>query len=987
MRTRYQRLAGMVLSALLLCLTGAQQAAAQERTVTGRVLAAATEEPLSAAQISVQGTTLGTIADADGRFSLAVPDRDVVLVARLIGYRAQEVPVAAGQGNVTIRMETDVLGLDEIVVTGRATGVQRRNLANAVSTVSGDQLANVPSASMEQQLYGKVAGADIQANSAAPGGGMQIRLRGSSTIIGDHTPLYVVDGVIVSDAVIPSGLHQITVSSADPERGGSQDNSANRIADLNPNDIESIEILKGASAAAIYGSKANNGVVIITTKRGGEGRPRYNLTQRLGFSSLANTIGFRRFNTLEDATAAFGANAANHWEPDKFFDHEKELADHKPFSWETSGSTSGSLGETRYFVSGLAKEDGGLVINTGYNKQSIRLNLNQRVGDRLSLDLNTNAVHANAARGFTQNDNRSISYWMTFPYTPTFVDLRPDADGTYPNNPFSQSNPLQTAALSKNDEIVWRFIGSGSADLDVLTTENQRLRLLGNAGIDYFNQKNEVLTPPELQFEPLDGQPGTSILGTAYSQNINLGLNAVHDYTPGGGNITATTSLGVQYEIRDLDFTRTTGRDLIAGLSNVDKATSIEVYQLRERVEDLGFFVQEEVLVDERLLLTGSVRADRSSNNSDTEKYFVYPKAAASYRFPDLVPGTVDELKLRMAFGTSGNRPRYGQKFSEYLGQNIGGIATLSVQGVTADPELRPERQYEIEGGVDATLFDERATVELTGYQKNVQDVLLERELPTSTGFSTAIFNGGEIRVRGMEAAVTGFPISREGLQWNTRANFSFNRSKIVELNVPPFVTGGFGFLFGSFFAEEGGSMTAIWGNDTLPDGSTETRQIGDSNPDFRAGWSNELTLGDFRLFGLLDWQQGGDVINLTQLLADLAQNAPDYDETVDGESVSARRVRLWPRHTAVYLYDASFLKLRELTLTWNVPEETLGRFLPIARSARLSLSGRDLIRITDYPGMDPEVSNFGSQAIGRNVDVAPYPPSRSFWFSVDLGF
>lgn len=976
--------AALLLLAMMLLPTSVES---QTRDVRGLVTGGG--QPLSAVEVSVEGTTITVFSGQDGRFSLEAPEREIRLVIQRIGFRTAQVVVPTSQSQVEVDLQTDYLRLGEIVVTGRATGTQRQNLPHAVTSISQDQLNRLPTGSMEQQLYGRVAGANVQANTSAPGGGMQIRLRGPSTFIGAHTPLYVVDGVIVNDGVIPSGVHQVTVSSADPVTGGSQDNSSNRIADLNPNDIESIEILKGASAAAIYGSKASNGVVIITTRRGQSGAPEYNVRQRFGVSTRSNEIGFRRFETLDDAVAAFGATAADHWAPGRYFDHEDLIAGETPLSWEFSGSVSGGVNDTRYFLSILSQDEGGILTNTGYQKQSLRLNLNQRILDQLTLDVNTNVVRSNTARGFTQNDNRSISYWMTFPSTPSFVDLRRRADGTFPANPFSQSNPLQTAALSVNDEIVSRFIGVATATFTAFSSPSNELRLIGTAGADFFSQKNNVFTPPELQFEPLNGLPGTSVLGQAESQNTNLSLNAVHTLTPESMDLSLTTSFGVQQEVRDVEFGRTTARNLVGGLSNVSKGTSVDVFNRRERVEDVGFFVQEDVLFNERLLLSASVRGERSSNNAVTDETFWYPKVAASYRLPDVPLPQVDEVKFRLALGESGNQPQFGQKFTEYLGQNIEGLTTFSVSGTTSAADLRPERQREIEGGVDFALFGERATLELTAFQQNITDVLLERQLPASSGFTTAIVNSGEIQVRGGEASLMVLPIANENVDWSARLNWSMDRSEIVELGVPPFVTGGFGFLFGAFFAEEGGSMTAIWGNQTLPDGSVVNAKIGDATPDFRMGLSNDVRFGNFHVGGVLDWQKGSDVINLTQLLIDLAGNSVDCDVMAEGgtQSVCARRVALWPSETSVYVEDGSFLKLRELTMGYELPERFRTMIPGNTRRARVTLSARNLLRITDYSGMDPEVSNFGTQSVGRNVDVAAYPPSRSFWLSVDIGF
>lgn len=987
LRSGFCRLVAITAIAMLPFLAADRADAQETRTITGQVAAAGTAAPLSSVQISVQGTGYGTVSGNDGRFEVTAPSGSAVLVFRLIGYQTREVEVGANQGTLEVQLETDVLQLDELVVSGRATSVQRQNLANAVSTLSAEEVSEVPSASVEQQLYGKMAGVDVQSNSGAPGGGLQVTLRGVTTVIGAHKPLYVVDGIIVSNATVPNGIHNITESSTDPVSGGEQDNSPNRIADLDPNDIESIEVLKGASASAIYGSKASNGVIIITTKRGGGGETDHRLRARGGLFKRTNEIGLRRFDSEEEAVAAFGSTASQFWEQGKFIDHEDVLAGREPFSWEVSGSASGAIGDTRFFASGLAKEDGGVILNTGYQKQSVRLNLSQVMADgRLSLDLNNNAIHSNTRRGFTNNDNTNISYWMTLPFTPSFLDLRQNPDGTFPTNPFTASNIIQTASLGQNDEEVWRYLGSAQADFEAINTESHRISLVGRGGVDFFNQVNTVLTPPELQFEPNDGLAGTSLDGDAQNLNYNLGANAIWEYTPGEGGLRATTSLGIQYEVEELDLQRTIGENLVAGQSNVDRATVVSLFVNRERIKDFGFFFQEEMLLDDRLFLTGAVRFDQSSSNTDSEALFVYPKAAASYRFPELVPGTLDELKLRMAFGQSGNRPQYGQKFTELDVANIEGIGTTTVAGVTAD-RLKPERQSEIEFGLDATLFDERATLELTGYEKRVTDVLWQRGLHPSSGFSTAIFNGGKIRVRGFEAMLRAAPVSNGDLQWTARTTFSLDRSKVLDLPVPPFSVQGFGFLFGTFFIEEGGSLTAMWGNETLDSGEVTTARLGNSNPEFRLGFSSDVRWNDFTFNTVLDWKKGGDIFNLTKLLFDLGQNHTDCDiQVAGGGNLCSQRVADWPTNTSVYLESASFLKLREVGIRWRLPAGIRSTLFGGVDSATLSLTGRDLLTFTPYEGMDPEVSNFGSQAIGRNIDVAPYPPSRSFWLSLNLG-
>ena len=965
---------------------------AQTRVVTGSVADSISGEALEGARVSVRGTTIGTMTGADGRFSVAsVPPGDVTLSIRRIGYKPLELVVDAGQTEVRATLARDLLQLSEVVVTGQATAVERRNLANAVATVSGEEVSRVASQSVEHALQGKVPGAVITTNSGAPGGGVQMRLRGITSINATSEPLYIVDGVIASNVAIPSNQNAVTRAAGGSNPSLTQDAQVNRIADLNPNDIETIEILKGASASAIYGSRASNGVVIITTRRGRPGAPQFNLTQRVGRSYLSNTLGSRTFNSAAEAVDAFGPAAASLYTPN-VFDQERELAGEEPWASESILDLSGGDENTRYYVSGLWRDDGGIIQNTGFEKQSVRANLDQQLGSRVNLSVQTNVARTLAQRGLTNNDNASVSFWMVFPFTPSFVDLRRRPDGTFPANPFVASNPLETAALMQNDETVWRSIASGRLTYDAIQSESHYLRFIGSGGVDYFTQENSLLFPPELQFEPDDGEPGTALLSNSNNLNLNIGGNAVYTFTPPGTGITATTSLGVFGSSRDLRISRIVSRNLVGGLGIVGAGTNVQVLEQRQRVEDFAMFAQEEVLLlDDRLLLTAGVNADQSSANGDPDKLYVYPKVSGSYRFRAPVQ-LVDELKLRAAYGESGNQPLFGQKFTPLTAtQNITGLPGLVVQGTVGDADLRPERQREIEGGIDLELAGGRGTLEFTAFRKNISDLLLQRTLAPSSGFATAIFNGGRMRTSGVELGVGIVPVQRADVQWVFRTTYFSTRSKILELPVPTFRAGGFGTALGSFQIEAGASPTQIVGNDSLPDGSTVVRKIGDATPDFTMSFSNDVTFGRFRLYGLLDWQHGGDVINLTKFLYDLGSNTADFADpiTVGGvqTTAGAHRLAIFPKQTAVYVEDASFMKLREITLSYDLPRDLVARLGRGARHASLSLSGRNLFTITDYTGLDPEVSNFGNQPIARNIDVAPFPPSRSFWFSVSVGF
>ncbi len=374
--------------------------------------------------------------------------------------------------------------------------------------------------------------------------------------------------------------------------------------------------------------------------------------------------------------------------------------------------------------------------------------------------------------------------------------------------------------------------------------------------------------------------------------------------------------------------------------------------------------------MNERLLLTAGIRGDRNSVNGDPSHYFLYPKAAASYRL--LQPlGGVDELKLRVAYGQTGNPPLFTARWVLDSTSAIGGLVGQFRPLVLGDTGIKPERNTEIEGGVDATLSHDLATVGLTVYQKSVTDLLLLQSVAPSTGYTQRIFNGGELRNRGVEAYIALSPVRTPQTTWIVRSTFYLNRSKIISLPVPAFNTAGFGTSLGAFRIAPDSSATQIVGTEGL---------VGDANPKFQMSLSSDLTRGRFSLGFLWDWKHGGDIINLTQLLYDAFGNSPD--QVPAGNT----RISTWAGgKTKVYVQDGSYLKLRELSLSMDLPAAVPAHFG--MSTARLSLTGRNLLKFTPYKGLDPEVSNFGNQAIARDIDVAPFPPSRSFFLSIDLGF
>ena len=966
------------LCVLLVLLLGGPAGAWAQQTITGTVTDDG-EAPLPGVNVQVVGTMRGTSTGADGTYSIVLPADRTQLSFTSIGYRTVTLEVG-DRSRIDVQLAEDVLGLDEVVVTGLATSVKRRNLANSVGTISESDLVPVPAQTLERALSGKIAGLSVSQNSGAPGGGLNVNLRGTSTITGSTQPLYVVDGVILDNSDIQSGLDFVTEAAA-AGSDSPQGQPTNRIADLNPNDIESIEVLKGASAAAIYGAKATNGVVLITTKRGRRGETQINISQQTGFTSILNTIGTRRFTAQE--AEDFQEGGADLVRQNGFIDYEDEVYGREGLTSETSVDISGGDEDTRYFASGLVLNEDGIVENTGYDKYAARINVEQQFNERLQLQLNTSFVRSESQRSITGNENLgATTLGFAQAFTPSFVDIRRREDGTFPDGP-AGANPLQTAALLKNEELLDRGVVSGRMQFNVFQSENQTLNLVAQGGADVFSLSHEVVSPPELQFEQTKDPSvrGVSVAGETTSLSTNLWLNAVHQYTS-ASNINFSTTAGFQYETQDLDNVQALAEGLVPTQENIDQASSLRGFENVLVQRERGLFVQEEINLFGKYFLTGGLRADASSRAGDTDNFFLYPKAAASiqlaeFDFWEPLSGTLNQFKIRGAFGRTGNLPRADAKYTSLRAENITGLGGVLVPTRRGNPDIEPETTQEIEFGVDLAFLDDRGTLEFTYYTQDITDLILENELPKSSGFATEFINAGDMRTRGIEVALDIIPVRTDRVNWRSTITFARDRSEITALDVDPFQIGGFALSLGQFQIEPGRSPTTIVGLNE--DGALTT--FGNSNENFRVGLSNTLQVRDFRLGFLWDWKEGGNVINLGQFITDLGGTSADLG-TPEGQQ------RANGTSTGRYVQDGTYLKLREASLSYSVPAGAIQSwFNGSVRRLDLGIGGRNLLMFSPYEGYDPEVSQFGNVAVGRAVDVLPFPSARHLYFKVDLGF
>jgi TonB-linked SusC/RagA family outer membrane protein len=976
------------------------------REITGKVTQAGTNTPVSDATVGLLGSPGGVRTNERGEYRLRVPaTQDVTLLVRAIGFRRGGAAVSRTQTTADFALEKDVLQLEGVTVTGTATTIEKKNAATSVSTVSAEELTRAPAVSIENALQGKVVGARIDMNNGAPGGGAQVQIRGASSLIGNIQPLFVVDGVVVSNSVRSSRQSVATGS-----LNANEENGTNRVADINPNDIESIEVLKSTAAAAMYGSQATNGVVIITTKRGKAGAPRFNLTQRGGTYQAIRLEDSRHFETLDELLAV-GATAGN---PDAqaaarsvctpncpYHNYQKEMFGRTDPSYETVGSLSGGVGSTRYFVSGFNRFEAGTAMNTDAKRQSLRANVDQNIGAKITVGLNANMLRSFAQRGVSNNDNTFSSPLYAFGYTPAVLDLKDkQADGTYRFNPFppggvkAATNPFQTFDLMRTDEDVYRLIGGGRVNYSAWTGEKGALQVTASGGVDRFSNENYVYAPTSLQFQaPGSNQagsfPGVAIQGNGTELNTSFQSAAVFDWNF-GSLLRTTAQGGIQYTDRTTNDYNITGRGLAPQQFNANGAANTAVAQTRTIVRNQSYFGQlEGFAFSEKLYVSGAVRSERSSVNGDPNKYYIFPRGAASYRFVSPLP-YVNEIKLRGAYGLSGNQPNYGDRFLTVTnGGLIDGRPAFYQAANVGNATIKPETQAETEFGTDVTAWNERVRFEATYFQRNIKDLLVRPVLAPSSGVSQTIVNGGEMKSKGTEIGLTIVPVQLRNFTWTSRTTHTQNYAEITTLGkgVLPFTLGaqgGFGNSYGRLRFQQGARVSEIYG---YVDGVPNT-PIGDANPKYLMQFGNDFTYKAFALNVLVDYRRGGAVSNMTLNLFDEGENTWDYENKSPQAGVPLGKYRYdkWSDgNTGVYVMDGSYTKVREISLSWDVPRPMLTRLKGV-NTARLNLSGRNLFIISAYNGLDPEVNN-GGQQVARFVDLAPWPPVRSMFLSIDLGF
>jgi TonB-linked SusC/RagA family outer membrane protein len=955
-------------------------AAQQTYTITGRVLADGSGAAIQGAQVSLSGTAAGSTTSNAGLYSfqLSTSPGEYTLEVEFIGRETVTRTVTLGSDNTVrvpdIMMRERALALDAVVVTGTAAPTARRAIGNAVSTVGARELQSTPATTIDQALQGRVSGALITSNTGTPGGGVSIRLRGTSSIVGGAEPLYIVDGVIIDN----NADQQLNL--------GYRSNTSNRLADLNPNDIERIEILKGAAAAALYGSRANNGVVQIFTRRGQTGEPEITVSSRFGRSELVKRIDF----ALTPVTFATNQNEPGRV-PAVRFDHQ-DLVFRDGAQMEHHVSVSGGAGDTRYYFSGAYSDDEGIMRGSAHDRLNARINVDQGFGD-FQLAVGANYIKSNSDL-IVNGEHGAGGILTQIVFTPTLTDFtaRNPETGRYVTAGVVGPNPLEVLENWDIGQTVNRFVGS----LQGRYSPIQPLTLEYRFGYDNYQMETWQYIP--IGFAPATTGSSTSI--NRFSTLINN--DAIGSFQWAVGETTdMTTSVGMNHTFTTAENLNGSSSELPPGTELVRGAVS-SVSQGMTETATLGFFGQQQFGWRDRLFLTGALRMDGSSTFGEDERWQMYPKISGSWVVSEepFFGGIdfVDQLRLRAALGYAGNQPPLGSayaRFSRWPGTiniNRAGLVPSSQLG---NPELKPERQREYEVGVDVSVFGERADLSFSYYNQYTKDLLLTRPFAPSTGVGSILDNVGELSNKGIELQLNTVNVQRGPFRWTSSVIYSRNRNRIEKLDVAPFSLGytnrvqlhqPIGVHYMAAFQRDpntGEILTDAIG--PLGTGTANPQIVGNPWPEWTGSFSNELAYGsNWSASFMFDGQFGHELWNQTQRIQDIFGAGPLFDQLLREEINQATRARIQGIWEA-YLEDASFVKLRQVALRYSTNADWLRGIG--AGGLQLELLGRNLFTWTDYSGYDPEINMFGLSTVERGTDFAVYPNARIYTLGVRLNY
>jgi TonB-dependent starch-binding outer membrane protein SusC len=994
----------------------------QQIRVTGTVTDQATGSSLPGVTVVVKGTTMGAVTDVDGRYEISVAS-DAVLVFSFIGMTTREVEVQ-GRNVINVALEPDVATLQEIVVVGYGARL-KYELTGAISSVRAEDIAENTMPSFESALQGRTAGVHISGGSGKLGQAVRTRIRGASSISASNQPLYVIDGV----PVVSQNL------------GTTGNEPTNPLADLNPADIESIQVLKDASAAAIYGSRASNGVILITTKRGREGRTRFNVSTQVGYSEPANRVGFlNRQQYLDLFRDAYSNVAGGPNESFVIWDSWTDALDWRLYAWRDpsnpddifSGpdvnwenealrrgnaqqldvSASGGTENTRYFAALSFLDQDAIIVGNSFDRVSGRLNLDQQASEILSFGLNMNLART---RNFRVANDRAFATPLQMVALPPLNPIYDPATGEL-NRQTLYENGLVVRKYNNFDTEVFRNFGNIFAQIDLLPG----LVFRSEAGIDILNQR-EVEYRGRLTND--GGPDGWAFDRTATAKIFNL-ENYFTFNQSFANDIDLNLVAGASLQRADFDFASMTARGFpndefkrIASASEITGASSSGTgYRY------MSYFGRGNLKILDRYLFDVSGRVDGSSRFGRDNRFGFFPAAAAAWIVTNedflFDNRTLSFLKPRVSWGLTGNSEI--DNFASrglYLGSNYAGLSGMISSSIPS-PDLKWETTAQTNVGIDFGFINNRITGEIDYYVKKTTDLLLNVQIPATTGFTTVYRNVGEMENKGWEFVLNTVNLDGE-FSWSTNFNIAFNKNKVTNLDGQIISAGIWrvmeGHPIGVFYTKEYAGVNpengdALFylneeGDETTTNlAAAANRIVGDPNPDFWGGFTNTFRYAGFDLNVMFQFVYGHDMYNHGRQWQ--ADGFSWFDnQTVDfyndhwrqpGDQTFYPQPRFFDGNgygvSSMLIFDGSYIRLKEVSLGYTLPRRWVQQ--ANMETIRIFVRGYNLLTFTDYPGWDPETSapntaDIGTQAsnIQQGWDFYTAPQPRTITFGLNLSF
>ncbi len=1018
-RCRSLSINAQVLALALVCAgSSALSALSAQSTgsLRGSVTDSASGQRIEGAQIQIVGSTRGAVTDASGEFVIRdVPAGALTVRAQRIGFGSSNRSVRLGAGEtatVDFALRPVVQQLTEVVVTGYGTA-QRREVSNSVSTIQGVELSNSPVAGLDGALQGKTAGVQVIQNAGNPGNGITVRVRGSSSLSATNQPLYVIDGV----PLIREDFSQLDV--------GGQDITA--VTGISPDEIASLDILKDAAAAAIYGSRGSSGVVLITTKRGQANRPKISLNTYTGFQKVekhvdmmtaAEYVGYMYEALLNDGYTE--AEVPGQVGFDRSFasvttDWQKEIFRSAPVR-DLSLQMSGGVDRMQYFLSGAHFQQEGIVIGSAYSRQNLRANLDFRANNKLSLRSSLGFLREDNDRN--ENDNTLDGVVTNAIATPAIYPvMQPTGNFTSTDDGLLYTNPVAIGVLDAAETRTYRALGNIEGNYQF----TERFQLTSRLGGDVLNLRDLRWNSPTII-----GRYAASVAGVAQQGN-NTATRwmsetfANFDQQLSKSRLGITAGGSVEWNESELSFLQGEGFGN-EGFRYPGNAGKVTVYDGDKTGHNLvSAFTRANVGVNDRYFLTASIRSDGSSRFGKNNRYGVFPSASLGWMLSDESFmnrfSRLGDLKLRVSYGVTGNQginddfapvSRFGK--ANYSDEP--GIAPSAI----GNPNLKWESTREFDIGFDLFVMGGRVGLIADHYQKNTNDLLVLRPIARSTGFSSFWDNIGSMRNTGYELSLNTVNIQPRipgGFRWASDFNISWNKNLVTELySDEPFNSGvrsmnrvEEGQPLGAFHSLIFDGVDAANGDaiyrDLNGDGSVTSADraiVGSPHPDSWGGLTNTVSWKGLEVRGFFQFSRGAEVYNAMRIFSgDGGFNLDNkFADQLDAWKTPGQVTRVprasWDgtsgaeRVSSAFIEDGSYTRFQELTVSYAVPQR-LTRVSQL-KNARLFVSGRNLKTWTDYSGYNPDVNSIGSSTnIQLGTDFYAYPLARTWMIGISGDF